>query len=105
MCLQIQAGQGGQWRSSSPREKNPAMPAHVSLGLGAASAFAGGVVGYPLTVVRTRLMVQGMGGAPGAHQYQHSRAIGNASPFRASFPSELPYDLTEDSRACRPCRC
>eukprot|EP01047_Picozoa_sp_COSAG01_P007647 COSAG01_NODE_292_length_19376_cov_61.487239_24_plen_93_part_00 len=90
MCLQIQAGQGGQRRSSSPRDKKPAMPAHVSLGLGAASAFCGGVVGYPLTVVRTRLMVQGMGGAPGAHQYQHARAIGNASPFRAELPFGTP---------------
>ena len=51
------------------------MPARVSLGIGAASAFCGGVVGYPLTVVRTRLMVQGMGGAVGAQQYHHLRAI------------------------------
>ena len=36
------------------------LPLHVSIGLGAVAAVSGGVVGYPLTVVRTRLQVQTM---------------------------------------------
>ena len=36
------------------------LPLHMSIGLGAVAAVCGGVVGYPLTVVRTRLQVQAM---------------------------------------------
>ncbi|CAE7334909.1 Slc25a23 [Symbiodinium natans] len=41
-----------------------AMPLALALCFGAASATSGAVVAYPLTVVRTRLIVQGMPGRP-----------------------------------------
>ena len=45
-------------------EDDKAPPLPLVLGFGATSAVCGAVVGYPLTVVRTRLMVQGMATVP-----------------------------------------
>lgn len=39
-------------------------PIYVSLGMGAISAMCGAVIGYPLSLIRTRLMAQGMPGRP-----------------------------------------
>lgn len=39
-------------------------PIYASLGMGAVSAMCGAVIGYPLSLIRTRLMAQGMPGRP-----------------------------------------
>ena len=40
----------------------PVVPVHISLLFGATSAVCGALLGYPLTLIRTRLMAQGMPG-------------------------------------------
>lgn len=41
-----------------------APPIYISLAFGATSAICGSLLGYPLTLIRTRLMAQGMPGRP-----------------------------------------
>lgn len=45
------------------------LPVSVSLGIGAAAALSGGLIGYPLTVVRTRLITQNMTTTLGQYRY------------------------------------
>jgi solute carrier family 25 phosphate transporter 23/24/25/41 len=56
------------------------LPVSVSLLIGASAALAGGLIGYPLTVVRTRLITQNMvsgdiGGRPAFGQYRYNGAL------------------------------
>jgi solute carrier family 25 phosphate transporter 23/24/25/41 len=52
------------------------LPVSVSLGIGATAALSGGLLGYPLTVVRTRLITQHMAsGVRGHQQFCYNGAV------------------------------